>query len=165
MEPENQLVVRTLEQAWEEQLRSLQQLEQDYRRFQQDPPRQLSKRECEQIRRLATDLPELWQASDTTDEDRKHILRQVVDEISVNVEGDGEWVEIRVHWGGGQQTYSHIRRPVAGTSQLSRWSELKSRLQAMKSEGLTATKIVDRLHLEGFKPAQGTRITAQIVRI
>ena len=42
VEPENRLVVRTLEQAWEEQLRSLQQLEQDYRRFQQDQPRQLS---------------------------------------------------------------------------------------------------------------------------
>ena len=73
-------------------------------------------------------------------DDRKQILRQVIDKISVNVEGDGEWVEIRVHWGGGQQTYGRIRRPVAGTSQLSRWSELKARLQEMKSEGLTADK-------------------------
>jgi hypothetical protein len=165
VEPENRLVVRTLEQAWEEQLRSLQQLEQDYRRFQQDQPRQLSDRECEQIRRLATDLPELWQASNTTDEDRKHILRQVIDQISVNVEGDGEWVEIRVHWAGGQQTYSRIRRPVAGTSQLSRWSELKTRLQELKAQGLSAAQIADQLHREGFKPAKGTRITAQIVRI
>ena len=165
VEPENRLVVRTLEQAWEEQLRSVQQLEQDYRRFQQDQPRQLSDRECEQIRRLATDLPELWQASDTTDEDRKHILRQVIDQVSVNVEGNGEWVEIRVHWAGGQQTYSRIRRPVAGTSQLSRWSELKARLQELKIEGLTAAQIADQLQCEGFKPAKGARITAQIVRI
>ena len=83
----------------------------------------------------------------------------------MNVEGDGEWVEIRVHWAGGQQTYSRIRRPVAGTSQLSRWSELKTRLQELKSEGLVAGKIADQLHREGFKPAKGARITAQIVRI
>ena len=164
VEPENRLVVRSLEQAWEEQLRSLQQIEQEYRRFQQDQPRQLSEQACEQIRRLATDLPVLWQASITTDEDRKQILRQVIEQVSVNVEGDGEWVEIHVHWAGGQQTYSRIRRPVAGTSQLSRWSELKTRLQELKLEGLVAGKIADQLHHEGFKPAQGTRITAQIVR-
>ena len=155
VEPENRLVVRTLEHAWEEQLRSLQQLEQEYRRFQQDQPRQLSPRECEQIRHLAADLPVLWQASDTTDEDRKQILRQVVEQVSVNVEGDGEWVEIRVHWAGGQQTYSRIRRPVARTSQLSRWSELKVRLKELKREGLVAGEIADQLHHEGFKPAQG----------
>jgi hypothetical protein len=165
VEPENRLVGRTLEQAWEEQLRSLQQLDQEYNRFHQDQPRQLSEREREQIRYLATDLPVLWQASNTTDEDRKQILRQVIEQVSVNVEGDGEWVEIRVHWAGGQQTYSRIRRPVAGTSQLSRWSELKAQLQELKSKGLAAGKIADQLHHEGFKPAKGPRITAQVVRI
>ena len=165
VEPENRLVARTLEQTWEEQLRSLQQLEQEYHRFQRDQPQQLSKQECEQIRRLAIDLPTLWEARDTTDEDRKQILRQVIEQISVNVEGSTEWVELKVHWAGGQQTYSRIRRPVAGTSQLSRWPELKTRLRALKSQGLSAQTIADQLHDEGFKPAQGARITAQVVRI
>lgn len=74
VEPENRLVARTLERAWEDQLRSLQQLEQEYSRFQQDQPKQLSEQEREQIRSLAIDLPVLWQASNTADEDRKHIL-------------------------------------------------------------------------------------------
>lgn len=164
VDPENRLVARTLEQAWEEQLRNLRQLEQEYRRFQRDEPARLTVRECEQIRQLATDLPTLWRAMDTTDEDRKQILRQVIERISINVEGGTEWVEVRLHWAGGQQTYSRIRRPVAGTSQLSRWPELKSRLQELKSAELSAADIADQLHQEGFKPAQGARITAQVVR-
>jgi hypothetical protein len=165
VEPENRLVARTLEQAWEEQLRNLQQLEQEYRRVQQDRSPRLTTQECDQIRSLATDLPALWNATSTTDEDRKQSLRQLVERISLSVEGDGEWVEIQIHWAGGQQTYSRVRRPVAGTSQLSGWAELKNRLRVLKSAGLSSAEIADELHAQGFKPAKGARITAQVVRI
>jgi hypothetical protein len=141
------------------------QLEQEYRRYQQDQPRESSEDEREQIRDLATDLPALWEAASTTDDDRKEILRQVIEKISVNVEAGSEWVEIRVHWAGGQQTYSRVRRPVAGTTQLSRWTELKIRLRELKSTGLSAAKIADCLHEEGFKPAQGSRVTPEVVRV
>jgi len=165
VEPENRLVARTLEQAWEEQLRHLRQLEQEYHRYQQNQPGRLTAEESRQIRQLATDLPALWLATQTTDEDRKQILRQVIERVIVNVEDGTEWVEIRVHWAGGQQTYSRIRRPVAGTLQLSRWSELKQRLQESKAAGLSAKEIAEQLHRQGFKPAKSTRITAQVVRI
>lgn len=165
VEPENRLVARTLEQAWEDELRGLQQLEQEYRRFQQNQPGLLTAVESEQIRQLATDLPALWLAAQTTDEDRKQILRQVIERVIVTVEDGTEWVELRVHWAGGQQTYSRIRRPVAGTLQLSRWPELKRRLQELKSADLSAQEIADELHHQGFKPAKGARITAQVVRI
>ena len=165
VEPENRLVARTLEQAWEEQLRGLQQLDQEYRRFQQNQPGRLTAEESQQIRQLATDLPALWQGEKTSDEDRKQILRQVIERVVVNVEDATEWVELRIHWVGGQQTYSRIRRPVAGTLQLSRWSELKLQLQELKSANLSAQEIADQLHQQGFKPAKGERITEQVVRI
>jgi transposase InsO family protein len=50
VEPENRLVTRTLEHAWEAQLRSLQQLEQEYHRAQQNRGRSLSALERDQIR-------------------------------------------------------------------------------------------------------------------
>lgn len=160
----NRLVARTLERAWEDRLRQQQQIEQEYRRFQESQPQQLTERERDEIYRLAGDLPALWKAQDTTDEDRKEILRQVIDHVVVNVERDTEWVEVQVQWAGGKQSYSRIRRPVAGASQLSRWPELINRLQQLKAENLTSTAIADRLHQEGFKPPKGARITTQIVR-
>ncbi len=165
VEPENRLVARTLEQAWEDHLRGLQQLEQEHRRVQQDQSPRLTTQECEQIRGLATDLPALWDAAVTTDEDRKQILHQLIEHVSLNVEGEGEWVEIQIHWAGGQQTYSRVRRPVAGTTQLTRWSELKDQLRALKSAGLSSVQIAAELQAQGFRPAKGAKITAAVVRI
>jgi hypothetical protein len=89
----------------------------------------------------------------------------VIEQVVVNVEGESEWVEIHVHWAGGHQTYSRVRRPVAGTMRLSRWAELKGRLLALKSTGLSSREIADHLHAEGFRPAKGPRVTAEVVRV
>lgn len=165
VEPENRLVARTLEQQWEEKLCAVRQLEQDYQRFQLKQPQPIGHKEREQIRRLANDLPELWRAETTTDEDRKVILRQIIDRVVVDVEENSEWVELRVHWVGGHETYSRIRRPVAGTSQLSRWPQLAQRLRVLKEQGLSSREIAAQLQDEGFRPAKGKTISAEIVRI
>lgn len=57
-------------------------------------PQRLTADEIRQIQRLAEDLPVLWRAAHTTDEDRKVILRQLIDRIVVDVEGEWERVEL-----------------------------------------------------------------------
>ena len=157
-EPENRLVARTLEKAWEVKLRVVRQVEQDHERFQQEQPARLTATQRSQIQMLTADLPALWNASTTTDEDRKVILRQMVDRVVVNVEGNTEWVELRIHWVGGHETYSRVRRPVGGTAQLSHWPNLLNRLEELKDQGLSARQIAGQLHDEGFKPAKGGRL-------
>ena len=163
-EPENRLVARTLEKAWEVKLRVVRQVEQDHERFQQEQPARLTATQRSQIQMLTADLPTLWNASTTTDEDRKVILRQMIDRVVVNVEGNTEWVELRIHWVGGHETYSRVRRPVGGTAQLSHWPNLLNRLKELKGQGLSARQIAGQLHDEGFKPAKGGSLTAEIVR-
>lgn len=165
VEPENRLVARTLEQAWDEKLRELDLLKRVFDRHRLEQPQQLTAEEAGQIQRLADDLPALWHASQTTDEDRKAILRQLIERVVVNVEGASEWVELRIHWSGGQQTYSRVRRPISGTSRLSRWPELTQRLQELKATGLRSHAIAAQLQAEGFKPARGKIITAEVVRL
>ena len=52
VEPENRLVARTLERAWEESLLSQRALEEEYRRFQKEQPVRLSAEERRQIETL-----------------------------------------------------------------------------------------------------------------
>ena len=85
VEPENRLVARTLERRWEEALREQRQLEEDYDRFLQEQPRQLSDDERARIKALSCDLPALWNASTTTPKDRKEIIRLLVDRVVVHV--------------------------------------------------------------------------------
>src|SRR5208283_3765416 len=66
VEPENRLVARTLEKAWETSLEAERDLQEENRRRQASQPHHLTAAERETTRRLATDLPALWNAATTT---------------------------------------------------------------------------------------------------
>jgi DNA invertase Pin-like site-specific DNA recombinase len=109
VEPENRLVARTLERAWEERLQAQQALAEEYHRFLQQQPRVLTSAERAAIRRLAADIPALWTAPTTTATDRKEIIRQVVEWVEVEAQGTSEQVRVRITWAGGGQTAGRRR--------------------------------------------------------
>jgi hypothetical protein len=113
VEPENRLVARTLERAWEKTLQAQQELEEEYHRFLQQQPHVLTAEERAAIRQLAADIPALWRASTTTDADRKEIIRQVVERVEVQAQGTSEQVRVRITWAGGGQTEGVLVRPIA----------------------------------------------------
>ena len=157
-------MARTLEAAWEDKLRTQRQLQEEYERSCREQPRALTAEEREAIRALAEDLPALWTADTTTVEDRKSILRQVVERVVVTVEGETEWMEVRVHWAGGQQTYRRLRRPVRRMRQLNSYPDLCERLRILKGEGLNAVQIAKRLNAEGWRrPKRAARFTGRVV--
>lgn len=151
-EPENRLVVRQLERAWEGKLAAQQQLDQAYQRFAREQPRLLSPAEQGMIRRLAADLPALWDASTTTNADRKAIVRELVERVTVAVQGESERVGVTITWAGGAQTADEIVRPVARLEQLSYYPQLVERLHALAADGLSLAVIAQRLNDEGFRP-------------
>ena len=164
VEPENRLVARTLETAWEQKLAVHRELCDQYERFLRTQPRVLRGDEQEQIRRLAADLPTLWSASSTTDAERKEILRQVIDKVVVTVEGRTEWCVARIHWAGGCATQVRFRRPVARIEQLGSTEQLHRQVRELKQQGLTAAQIAERLNAEGWCATDGRPFTAWVVR-
>src|SRR5262249_14806608 len=62
VEPENRLVARSLERAWEEKLQAERSMLEEHRRREEQQPRYLTAVERETIRSLAADLPMLWNA-------------------------------------------------------------------------------------------------------
>jgi len=159
VEPENRLVARTLERAWEEKLATQQQLEEEYHRFLRQQPRILTHEERGAIRRLAANIPALWNAATTTTVDRKEIIRQVVERVSVEMEGRSERVRVWIDWVGGDQTHGEIIRPVAHFQDLSYYPQLCDRIRVLTQEGLSASVIAERLNAEGYRPAHtGARL-------
>ena len=152
VEPENRLVARQLERAWEDKLAAQQQLEATYRRSANQQPRVLTDPERAAIRRLAADVPALWHAPTTTDADRKAIIRHVVEQVTVTVHGDSERVAVTVNWAGGACTRAELVRPVARLQQLSYYPQLVERVRALAGQGLSAGTIADRLTAEGYRP-------------
>lgn len=164
VEPENRLVCRTLEQEWEQKLRAYRELEEAYKRFQQNEPKVLTLAEQDAIRQLATDVPAMWHAVTTTDAQRKGILRQILDKVVIQIEGQSEWIEARLHWAGGHQTYTRFRRPVAKLTQLSQWPELQQEILSLKAEGRTAQEIAEQFNREGRTSAHLKPFTANTIR-
>jgi hypothetical protein len=165
VEPENRLVARTLERAWEEKLTAQQKLDEDYHRFTREQPRVLSGDEREAIRRLAADIPALWDAPTTTPTDRKEIIRQVVERVLVDVQGRSECVQVRIDWVGGGQIAGELTRPVATLADLSTYPQISERVRALTEEGWTASTIAEQLDAEGYRPAHAeTRFGADAVR-
>lgn len=157
VDPEHRLVARELERRWDETLRAEEQLQAEYARFQRDRPTQLSVLEREQIRALSQDLPALWQAATTTPEQRQAIARLLLEQVTVQVEGNTERVEVELRWAGGFVSRHTLCRPVQTYSQLSNYEELVKRLEALRAEGRTLSAIAAQLNAEGFHPPKRSR--------
>ncbi|MDP3214907.1 MAG: recombinase family protein [Deltaproteobacteria bacterium] len=165
VEPENRLVARTLEQAWEAALRAERDLREEHERRDHQTPRHLTAEERSQIRALADNLPELWQAATTTAADRKAVLRLLIDHVTVTVNPNAVWAESEVHWIGGQVTRHRVRRPVAKLTQMEDHGALMTRIHELRRAGETAPRIATRLNKEGWTtPTQRNGFNDRLVR-
>jgi DNA invertase Pin-like site-specific DNA recombinase len=149
-EPENRLVTRTLEKKWEEALSAEEKLKQEYSKFLADQSKILSATEREAIYKLASDIPALWSSSTTTVEERKEILRLLIERVIVKVEGITEKVSVEIHWSGGYKTSTNFIRPVAKLEQLSYYRELLDLAVNLKGQGMTLQQVTDILNQQGW---------------
>jgi DNA invertase Pin-like site-specific DNA recombinase len=151
VEPENRLVARTLEQRWNEALLAVRQLEEEHRRFQQTQPKVPTTAELHQLRKLAADLPALWQAPTTQPIDRQQIIRIVVQEVLVTTEKDSDRLTFRITWVGGHVTEHQARRRVKRYEQMIDFPQLVARLRELREAGLCSDQIAEHLNAEGFR--------------
>jgi DNA invertase Pin-like site-specific DNA recombinase len=152
VEPENRLVARTLEGRWEEAMRALQQVEEEYDRFLREQPSCLSEEERARIRDLSRDIPALWKAPGTTAADPKEIIRLLVERVVVSVRSHSEQVEATIHWRGGSTSHHTIVRPVRRYEHLHDFDRLVDHLTRWRREGHSAAQITEMLRSAGFRP-------------
>jgi hypothetical protein len=151
VEPENRLVARTLEQRWEQALRNQQALQEDYDRFWQEQPQLLTEDETARIMALASDIPALWHAPETSAAERKEIARLLIDRVVVQVPADSEQTEVAISWRGGLTTQHTIVRTVARYESLRDYPQLLARVQQLRAEGLTIKQVARQLNQEGYR--------------
>jgi DNA invertase Pin-like site-specific DNA recombinase len=165
VEPENRLVARTLEQRWESALLELRHIEDEYDRFSRSKPPQVTEQEQSRIAALSLNIPALWEATSTTNADRKEIIRCLVDQVVVCVRHNTEYCDVTIHWKGGYTSQHEVVRPVRSRSQLQDDDRLRARVTELRLRGETATAIALTLVSEGFvTPRQRGDYSADIVR-
>lgn len=154
VEPENRLVARTVERAWEEALAEQARLEAEHEGIMRERPLVPSAEELAAIQALAHDLPAVWRAETTTQEERQTIIRLLVERILVEVISDTEQVRVECHWHGGGRTEQRIVRPISSAKRLSTYAALVARASELRSYGHDGGEIATILNREGWRPAK-----------
>jgi DNA invertase Pin-like site-specific DNA recombinase len=164
VEPENRLVARTLERHWEEALLAQRSLEEQYRRFQQAQPVQLSAAERAQIEALARDLPALWQASTTSVTEKRQVVRLLLQRVVVWAPSSCQEVRVQLHWTGGTVTEHQVCRGVRTWEQVAAAATVWQRVRSWHAAGWTSRRMADELNAAGHHTPHGRPFTAATVR-
>ncbi|GLS33874.1 Site-specific DNA recombinase [Mesorhizobium albiziae] len=164
VDPDNRLVARTLERDWETALSAEQTLRNEQRRALEREPEQLTEAERSAVRRLAEDIPALWQAASTTARDRQAIARLMLERVEIRVIGETERAELVCHWAGGAVTKHALIRPVRRFEQLEHFDGLLARITELRKQGATSQTIADTLNAEDWSPPKKDSFNAPMIR-
>jgi excisionase family DNA binding protein len=108
-EPENRLVARSLERAYEDALGDVERQRVALAELDRHRPAPLTEPERLALRRLAGELPRVWSAASTTDRDRKELLRALLDDVVLSIDRDQDRASVELIWQGGARTELPVR--------------------------------------------------------
>jgi DNA invertase Pin-like site-specific DNA recombinase len=98
VDPENRLVVDTLEAEWNKKLRVLTEAQDEYKRQCEADRMILNSDERSRIMSLATDFPKLWHDPKTQDREKKRMVRLLLEDVTL-VKDSGITMHIRFKGG------------------------------------------------------------------
>jgi DNA invertase Pin-like site-specific DNA recombinase len=162
VDPDNRLVARGLEKAWEESLGALQAAKAELCRREQERPRVLSGEERGRIAMLGADLADVWNAATTTPRDRKELLGTLIEEVILKVERDKSAAHLTLRWKGGALTDIDVTLPVKRQATV-RTDEDTVALVRRLAEHYPDTVIAGILNRQGRRTARGLRFVGNRV--
>ncbi|MGH8777311.1 MAG: recombinase family protein [Jiangellaceae bacterium] len=110
-EPENRLVARSLETVWETALAEVRRAEGELATQRQRRPAPLSDEELAWLSQAGADVRAMFEASTTTQRERKRLLRILIDKVVLTIEdGEADTVAVRICWQGGANTELELPR-------------------------------------------------------
>lgn len=161
VDPSNRLVAATLESQWNEALTELDRLRKELERKQENEA--LSAQDQDEVRRLAHDLPALWNAPTTEARDRKRILRLLMKDITGEKSVDRGPTVLHLRWQGGACEDIAIDAKRSMGNGLAYSQELVKQVRWLASE-MHDGQIAAELNRLGQRSASEKPFTSEMVR-
>jgi hypothetical protein len=141
VDPANRLVAAELERRWNDRLAAARCLEDSLAERIESSAATLSPTERGDLLALGADLPRAWDHPGVTAEERKRILRAVIEEIVVTL-AEGR-IDLVIHWKGGDHTRLCMPRNRTGQHRWSSDAETGDMIRALARQqpdgGIAAT--------------------------
>ena len=161
-EPDNRLVASELERRWNEKLERVAQLEQAHAKAEEDAQWDLTPEERAAISTVSQDLPAIWAAPTTTNQERKQLLRSAIECVQLDGVSTAGQIEVQIRWRSGVVTRLMVERHRAGADALKTSAEAVDRIHELASTS-TYAEIAAQLNAEGWRTAFGRQFTSQHV--
>ena len=110
VDPSNRLVAGELERRWNEKLERVAQLERTYAQAEREAEWNLTAEERAAITELSRDLPAIWSAETTTNQERKQLLRMAIESVQLDGIREAGQIEIQIRWRSGAVTSLSVKR-------------------------------------------------------
>jgi hypothetical protein len=160
-EPENRLVVRTLERTWEEKLRAVERLQREYDSRPRPKLLTLSATDRQHILSLAKDLPALWNAPTTTNQERKQVVRLLITDVTLSK--TTATIQIVIRWHTNATTAIKIPKPRLSCEQRKAPPALIAQIRSL-AKTYTDRQIALLLNQQGQKSPTGKPFSLSIVK-
>src|SRR3954452_10793662 len=162
-DPENRLVAAELERRWEMALRDLEQAE----RSVQTPtpasrPRLRPELEAA-FRAIGQNLPTLWEQTVLSTEQKKALLRCLLDKVVLHREPRDQ-IQVRIVWKGGEVTTMTVPIAVGSLAELSGAVEMEQLIVEWSQAGQLDEEMAEQLHERGFRSPMGTTLLPSTVK-
>jgi hypothetical protein len=161
VEPENRLVARSLERAWEDKLRAVETIEQEYARWRSEEPVVIGEAERAALQRLGESFPKIWRADTTLAADRKRILRFIVHEVTLDQKRDRGQVWLKIGWKTGAISEHRLQRRVHTYRDYIDLDRLRQRITDLNAACKMDKEIATILNQEGFVAARGCKFKGE----
>ena len=163
VDPSNRLVAAELERRWNEKLERVAELERAFAQAERDAEWKLTTEERAAITDLSSDLPALWIAETTTNQERKQLLRMVIESVQVDGVTQTGQIEVQIRWRSGTITVLTVRRAAPGECSLktpedavSRIHKLAPQRQSQQETVVEVCRIVDPVFIQNERIGERT---------
>ncbi len=157
-------MARRLEVEWEHNLAEFDRATAELQQLHNTLSIKLSDAERSKLHIACADISSLWREQATLEE-RKRLIRLMLQRVVVEVHDNTDRVTVRLHWSGGFESCHALVRTVLNFSQLDCYEQLLDRLLELTLQGMSAPKVASILEREGFRsPRSDSPISDMMVR-
>jgi hypothetical protein len=110
VDPNNRLVADALEADWNDKLRTLTEAQEQYEQQRQKDRTVLDESKQQKVLTLAQDLPRLWHDPNTSDQDRKRMVRLLIEDVTLTKAGQ---ITAQIRFKGGANRTLQVPLPLA----------------------------------------------------
>jgi DNA invertase Pin-like site-specific DNA recombinase len=159
VDPDNRLVASELETRWEATLRELKRAEETLSQRERTPiiPLKITAELKEAFTKIGQKLPEIWDTGSLSRENKKALLRCLIDKVIIH-RSRRDLVHTRIVWRGGATSAIDISIPVGSLAELSDSEQMEQRIVELSRQGKRDEDIVKELTAEGYRSPMGDRL-------